>query len=245
MGGDDIDPEFDEEQLAERELRYQNVSFPADKNPYLDVYTLELTAKIGKWLGVEGKFELRNLRLDLCEAFEECTDMSLHIGGINLKNPKKRWTNNVLTTGRRLVGLLEEFDANKPLVEDEFEAEALGEFGEFLIGTSLDVAEFIDEFEYRIKNPISITSSTAHSLYLRRCVLYFTDVFLNYRSENEITRVYSRKKVDGLFPEFIRMSAVPFLKVNYKKANKCPEKFGNLNRQIQHVVTMVHEGKLR
>jgi hypothetical protein len=77
---------------------------------------------------------------------------------------------------------------------------------------------------------------TSHSQTLQVVVDGMTEVFIDLVGIEHVNRTAFEKDIDGMFPEFIRAAALPFLRVHYEKPSSSERSIEKLNKQIQQAV---------
>lgn len=81
-----------------------------------------------------------------------------------------------------------------------------------------------------------IEGGTNHVQTLQLIVDALTEVFIDLVGIENVKRTAFEKDIDGMFPDFIREAARPFLAVHYPKSMTSKRSVKNLNSQIQEAV---------
>lgn len=212
-------------------LRLLDIRFPVGRNPWIDIYDAGTTSKIGAVIQVKEEDEktLFQLRSALVQSAEMISTFSITFGDVNPQTSKSEWLRQAKS---KSGNLLDHVCKEERLIPE--------------ISVSPDYLSQVHELETHLNRFISTLETleklggdnpptTVHSDYLQFVVNRLTEVFVQFRSRHEVKRS-SASGVYGIYPDFIRIAAKPYLTVNYRKYRLNPERYEKLDRQIQAAV---------
>ena len=149
-------------------------------------------------------------------------------GGVSSKSEKKIWIKSSIARSSALIGTLSDADifVPEPYTEAAFD-----------LSDILDLQKRLEEFRAYLQtidsSALDPRPTTMHADYLQFVVNRMTDVFLQFRPVSEVKRSFDGDGVYGVFPEFIRAAAKPYLLKNYPKYRLNVTRYEKLDRQIQ------------
>lgn len=221
-------------------------AFPANCHPWTDLYTEKLTLDIGKIIRLEQPDQLRDLRLMLAYACEDCFKTFRFVGGAASEGKKRTWREKAIKDAKRLKVTLNKSEDNHAAfvqktsrrvfpnsVTTNLTEKLLNNLEEFI-----SLAEDTAKESANSKSPPAVEeqSKTQHSQYLQYVVDQMTAVFIHFRSAKAVKRSNDGKETYGEFPEFVRTASIPALTVFYNGFAEDRNRYENLNVQIQEAV---------
>lgn len=87
------------------------------------------------------------------------------------------------------------------------------------------------------KSSEKIEGGTPHAQTVQLIIDVLTEVFIDFVGIEHVKRTAFGKDIDGLFPDFIRVAAKPFMAVHYPKSTASLRSVEKLNTQIQEAVS--------
>jgi hypothetical protein len=232
------------ELVPDRWLGENAACFPMGKNPWEDIYTEERISEIAKVIDIVDTEETYDLRLFLSGTAEYLRKFFSWSGSLKPHGELRKWNKGVDGAISRLLAKLSHSDdfltgsvwpgktessrtisppseLAKLIAETE---QAAGKLQQWLRNTSDYSSNDFDKYR------------TTRALYLQEAAYGVTEVFIFFKGIGNVKRTVAGKNVDGVFPEFARSAAIPFLETclpDRPGKTKLPE---DLNAQIQKAV---------
>lgn len=153
-------------------------------------------------------------------------------GDINPKSTKLNWIEQAQTKASNLLQHLQQ--------DERFAPEHAGQpqYRAQIAELEKQLMDFLSTLDSTAQSDLGSSPTTLHADFLQFVVDRLTDVFMQFRTKEDVRRV-SSGGVYGAFPEFIRASAQPYLMINYQKYRLKPKQYEKLDRQIQNAVARI------
>lgn len=229
-------------------------TYPAGKNPWLDLYPDTKAAEIGKIIGLRARHEILNLRLLLAHAADQVLKDYRLIGGPAPNGKKRCWAARAVTDAKRFRTTLR--NGEGVLSTDVHGAERDGKKVVRIVPSSVvetsvagliaAIDEFIKLTEPAANRPLVVKTlsgarePTSHSIYLRIAVDRVTEAFIHLRGIEPVKRASGEGGVYGEYPDFCRSAADPILSSYYPGYER---RRSNLDGQIQDAAARYHGRK--
>ncbi len=217
--------------------------FPPGHNPWSDIYTNESAVEIAETIRLESSADVEELRLQLAATAEYLLSVFDFVGGAATQAQKYAWAAKTDDLSRRLMAVLADSD---DLLSSVVIRSGKRKSSRFVPASEMRLR--VQEANAAMSNllelvqavrgtPKGVGEATAHAETMQAVVNGLTEIFIDIRGLENVKRSASEGKIDGEYPEFIRVSARPLLAAYYSKFAKDPTKLENLNRQIQTAVS--------
>jgi len=208
--------------------------FPEGKHPWNDIYTADETKGIGAIIELQKADELSELRAALCIAAEHIATFTNNFGGVSAPTDQIDWVRAASTRVHRLVEHLK--------AANDFLPEQVGQEA-YDLRDVIALMSALERFEKYLSSlnlkTLQKRGKTMHADYLEFVVRRLSEVFQQFRSADEITRVFDGEGISGIFPDFIRAAARPYLMAHHPKYRLNPKRYEKLDRPIQAVVQLM------
>lgn len=214
--------------------------YPVGQDPWSDIFTTERTIEIAQTIGLRSPAEILALRLQLAATAEYLLSVFDFVGGGATPAQKHAWAEKIDTLSRRLSS---ELSASNDLVSSVVIRSGTttrfvpaSEMRRRVKETKAAIAA-LSELVQAVSNvPKEDFEETGHAETMQAVVNGMTEVFIDFKGIENVKRSASSGHIDGVFPEFIRAAARPFLIASYARFARDPKRLEKLNRQIQKAV---------
>ncbi|MGB0661273.1 MAG: hypothetical protein ACPGNV_14000 [Mangrovicoccus sp.] len=225
----------------DRWVECDEFKYPAGGNPWAELYTEQVCQEIAATVAISDPDTIQRLRFQLAATAEYLTVALGFVGGAATLSQKHVWADELdIFLGRVLAQLDEATDhlstvsikdnEGKPRVYPASEMRRRVQRTRVAIS---DLRQLLGAVE---KSTEKIEGGTNHAQTLQLVVDAMTEVFIDIVGIEDVKRTAFEKDIDGLFPDFIREAAKPFLAVYYPKSTVSKRSVEKLNAQIQEAV---------
>lgn len=215
--------------------------YPAGGNPWTELYTEQVCQEIAATVAISDPDTFQRLRFQLAATAEYLTASFGFVGGAATLTQKHIWADKLDISLRRILAQLDDAtdhlstvlikgDGDKAMVHPASEMRRRVERTRDAI---TDLRIVLGAVE---KPTEDVEGGTNHAQTLQLVVDAMTEVFIDIVGLKEVKRTAFEKDIDGLFPDFIREAAKPFLAVHYPKLKASKRSVEKLNAQIQEAV---------
>ena len=219
-------------------------SFAVGKHPWTDLYDVATTVRIAKCIGLTSEKDCLRLRLLLAAAAEDCYQTFSFVGGAATPTKKNTWRDDVIKDAKRLLLTLKDTSDLHPSAVSMPRERTLRIRPKTVLTRQVDeVSEALAGLIASLEEGGTPTAEddepnpqTQHMRYLQYAVDQMTGVFVYFKGLEAVVRSQDKKGVYGVFPDFIRMTATPVLRVCYEGFAEKEDRLGNLDAQIRAAV---------
>ncbi|SFR35102.1 hypothetical protein SAMN04488005_0761 [Yoonia tamlensis] len=228
-------------ETPDRWVECDDFSYPEGGNPWTEIYTEQICQEIAAAVAITDPDTIQRLRFQLAATAEHLTDAVGFVGGAATLSQKHLWADKLDISLGKVVGELD--DATEHLssvcIRDNagkmrfYPASEMRTRVERTRDAIFDLRQLLGAVE---KSAEKTEGGTNHAQTLQLIVDAMTEVFIDIVGIQHVKRTAFEKDIDGLFPEFIREAAKPFLAVHYPKLKASKRSVEKLNAQIQEAV---------
>lgn len=216
-------------------------TYPAGGNPWTELYTEQVCQNIAAKIAVTDPVAVSSLRFQLAATAEYLTASLGFVGGAATLTQKHGWADKLDISLRRVLTQLDDAtdhlstvsikgDGDKAMVYPASEMRRRVERTRNAITDLRFVLSAVEKPTEKVKG------GTNHAQTLQLVVDAMAEVFIDIVGIEDVKRTAFEKDIDGLFPDFIREAAKPFLAVHYPRSTASKRSVEKLNAQIQEAV---------
>lgn len=215
--------------------------YPAGGNPWTELYTEQVCQDISATVAIFDPDTIGRLRFQLAATAEHLTAALGFVGGAATLSQKHIWADDLDIFLGRAISRLDDATnhvSTVSLKDNEgklmvFPASEMRRRVQRTRDAISDLRQLLGAVE---KSSDKIEGGTNHAQTLQLIVDALTEVFIGVVGIEHVKRTAFGKDIDGVFPDFIREAARPFMAVHYPKSMASKRSVENLNTQIQEAV---------
>lgn len=215
--------------------------YPSGGNPWTELYTEQVCQHIAAKIAISDQDNIQRLRFQLAATAEYLTAALGFVGGAATLTQKHIWADELDISLRRVVSQLDEATDHLSTVSIK------GGGGKARVYPASEIRRRVERTRDAItdlrlalraveKSTEKVEGGTNHAQVLQLIVDAMTEVFIDIVGIEHVKRTAFGKDIDGLFPDFIREAAKPFMVVHYPKSTASKRSVEKLNAQIQEAV---------
>jgi len=215
--------------------------YPSGGNPWTELYTEQVSQDIAAKAAISDPAAIKKLRFQLAATAEYLTASSGFVGGAATLTQKHIWADKLEISLRRVLSQLDKAPDHLSTVSikgdgDKAKVYPASEMRRRVERTRDAIADLRLVLGAVGKPTEQVEGGTNHAQTLQLFVDAMTEVFIDIVGTEHVKRTAFEKDIDGLFPDFIREAAKPFLAVYYPKLTASKRSVEKLNAQIQEAV---------
>lgn len=215
--------------------------YPSGGNPWTELYTEQVSQDIAAKAAISDPATIKKLRFRLAATAEYLTASLGFVGGAATLTQKHIWADKLEISLRRVLAQLDKAPDHLSTVSikgdgDKAKVYPASEMRRRVERTRDAIADLRLVLGAVGKPKEQIEGGTNHAQTLQLVVDAMTEVFIDIVGTEHVKRTAFEKDIDGLFPDFIREAAKPFLAVYYPRSTASKRSVEKLNAQIQEAV---------